>query len=452
MISMRSLFLIKLAFLVALLPFRSLALSQSDPSYWNMNRALSGVTQSAMEARGFTASDPRYFGTTKAMGQTAITSASSAAGLAAGAGMVTLAGATAPAWASVLLVATVSAVVGFGVNLALNGLVNWLFRGDKKIDETVGAGSVDSSNGITAGGQGWRASDNVNFIWGGDYTAVGNQARYNIAARGGQAASFQPATCTQTSTYQASCGSVVVSLLSAAPGTCPPGSFWMANACSVYGFAAGGNYTAQTLQQAIDRIPASERSKPLNPQIVANVANQLWQQAASQPGYQGLPYPVSNPITAAEAQTWQSANAGYWPTVGDFVSPVATADTGAYSMVTNPTATTPTPATGTSPTSVNPSTQAQINLGEDPGVGKPTLEGTPTAQQILAPITGLLPDLRSLTVPAHTSACPQPVLSLWGKSMTVTAHCELTEANKGVIQAGMALAWALLALFIVLSA
>lgn len=449
---MRKLLIWKLCLLVAFIPFRSWGLSQSDPSYWNMNRALSGVTQSAIQSRGFSASDPRIYGTLQGMGQIGLATASGAAGAAAGAGAVTLAGLTAPAWGSVVLFAAVSAVVGYTVNLAINGLVGWLFRSDQKIDESVAAGSVDPSNGITAGGQGWRASDNVNFIWGGDYTAVGNQARYNIAVRGGQGASFQPATCTQTSSYQATCGSVGVSLQSGAPGTCPSGSFWMGNSCSVYGYSVGGTYNAQTLQQAIDRISASERNKPLNPQLVAAVANQLWRQAAAVPGYQGIPYPMSNPITAAEAQTWQTANASTWPTVSDFVSPISTADPGAYSLPVDPKASTVTPATGANPGTSNASTQPQINLGSDPGIGQPTLEATPTAAQILAPILGLLPDLRSFNAGTHTSVCPRSTLSLFGQTQTMESHCTLLDNNKAVIQAAMAVSWALLALFIILSA
>lgn len=438
---------------MALMPLRSWALTQADPSYWNMNRALSGVTQQAIQARGFAATDPRIYGTLQGMGSAAISTASTAAGVAGGAGVVTLAGLTAPAWGSVVLFATVSAVIGFGVNLALNGLVNWLFRSDKKIDANVTAGSVDPSGGITAGGSAWRASDNVNYLYGGDYTAVGNQARYNIAARANQTGTFTAATCTLNTSSQATCGTITVTLQpSGAPGTCPSGQFWVVNTCTFYGYAAGGAFTALTLQQAIDKLTAAERAKPLNPQLVAAVANQLWQQAASVPGYQGLPYPQANPITTAEAQTWQTTNPSTWPTVGDFVSPVATSETGAYSMPVNPTSSTVTPATGTNPSTSNPSTQAQINLGADPGIGTPTLEGTPTAAQILAPILGLLPELRSFNTGTHTAVCPRPTLNLFGGTQVMEAHCTLLDNNKAVIQTAMAVSWALMALFIILSA
>lgn len=450
---MRKLIIWKLCLLMALMPLRPWALSQSDASYWNMNRALSGVTQEAIQARGFAPTDPRIHGTLQGMGSAAIGTASTAAGVVGGAGVVTLAGLTAPAWASVVLFATVSAVIGFGVNLALNGLVNWLFRSDKKIDANAAAASVDPSGGITAGGSTWRASDNVNWIYGGDFSAVGNQARYNIALRSNQTANFSPVTCTQNSPTLASCGSISVAFQpDGAPGTCPAGHFWILGSCSSYGFAAGGSYSAQTLQQAVDRLSAAERAKPLNPQLVAAVANQLWQQAASVPGYQGLPYPQSNPITTAEAQAWQTAHADKWPTVGDFVSPVATGEPGAYSMPVNATSSTVNPATGTNPNTSNPSTQPQINIGPDPGIGAPTLEATPTAAQILEPILGLMPELRAFNAGSHTSVCPRPTLHLFGETQTMEAHCILLEDNKAVIQAAMALAWALLALLIILSA
>jgi len=52
---------------------------------------------------------------------------------------------------------------------------------------------------------------------------------------------------------------------------------------------------------AVADVPELERIKPLNPLIVADIADAMWRQAAAAPGYAGIPYDAANPITAADA-------------------------------------------------------------------------------------------------------------------------------------------------------
>jgi hypothetical protein len=100
----------------------------------------------------------------------------------------------------------------------------------------------------------------------------------------------------------------------------------------------------------------------------------------------------------------------------------------------------------------NPGSGAQVNLGPDPGIGSPSLEQTPTAAQILAPILGMLPDLRNYGMPAHTAQCPEPSITLFDSTVTVTAHCQLAEQFRPQIYVTFVLAFTLAALFIVLTA
>ncbi|MBR7964689.1 hypothetical protein KDW41_30460, partial [Burkholderia vietnamiensis] len=88
----------------------------------------------------------------------------------------------------------------------------------------------------------------------------------------------------------------------------------------------------------------------------------------------------------------------------------------------------------------------------NPGVAAPTLETIPTAAQILAPILGLLPDLKSFGVPAHIGQCTQPSITLFGRVYTVTSHCTLAEQLRPQIYTTFVLAFSLAALFIVLTA
>jgi hypothetical protein len=210
-----------------------------------------------------------------------------------------------------------------------------------------------------------------------------------------------------------------------------------------------------TPQQAVSALSQADLDKKLNPAVLAALANRAWQQAASQPGYDGLPYPQSNPITSAEVSTWTNANPQYAPSVRDFVSPnpTTTANPQPWALPTNPTATTTTPATTPNANTVNPaSANPQQNLGSDPATGAPQLEATPTAQQILQPVLNLVPTLRNFSASPHAGTCPKPSFSIVGKSITMEAHCTLIDNNKAVMQAAMAFAWAAIALFIILSA
>lgn len=87
----------------------------------------------------------------------------------------------------------------------------------------------------------------------------------------------------------------------------------------------------------------------------------------------------------------------------------------------------------------------------DPGVGAPTLEQPPTAQQIANPILQLAPNLRGFQATSKTGVCPRPTIELYGAHV-LDAHCKLIEDNKPVLQMAMTFAWTALALFIVLSA
>jgi hypothetical protein len=242
---------------------------------------------------------------------------------------------------------------------------------------------------------------------------------------------------------------------SGAPTSCNPGSFYLENSgCQPYAAVQGVNITGATPQQAVTTLPQSELNKPLNPAVVAALANRAWQQAASQPGYDGLPYLQSNPITAPEVQRWIDNNPTFAPRVGDFVSPnpVTSSQPNPWGLPSNPTQSVTTPVSPVNPNVTNPAAQNPLtNLGSDPGIGSPTLETPPTAQQILDPVLNMLPGHRTFTASSHQGTCPKPTINLYG-SHVMDAHCTLIDQNKGVIQGAMTFAWAVIALFIILSA
>ena len=474
--SLQRLFIIKLCICILWLPLHGIAATTlvfdtrgniigsyvegSASSYAKMQSTLSGVYYKKAGDMGYSPVADASGGSKWAPSVTATINGVSAVagGTAATVAGVLLAGATAPGWVGVAIAAGISTVIGYAVTMAVNGAMNWLFRSDQKIDESSATiVEVDPSNGIASEGTYWAASDAVTILYGGDGPAVARQARYNIQKRGGQT---NPASvaCTQPDATHWLCGGTQATFAgSGAPGNCAKGSFYTANTstCSPYVFPQPGAVAPKTgvdLQTAIADLSMADKEKPLNPAIVAAIANQLWKQAAGQPGYAGLPYSYSNAITPGDVSTWQAANPGEYPTVGEFVSPQT--GTAPWTMPVSGSPVGASNGTQTQPTgTVNPaSSSAQINLGPDPSVGSPQIETTPTAAQILAPILGLMPELRTFNTGTHTAVCPRPTLNLFGETQTMEAHCTLLDGNKTVVQAAMALAWALLALLIILSA
>lgn len=437
------------------------ALPKPDPQPERVNRAISGVLQQGMQRRGFAANDHRFMNTVARVGP-----GLSKAALGGAAAAVTVGAVTAPAWATVAIAAGIGTVVTYAVSLGLDaivGLVNWYFRDDGLIDQSSEAEKQrDPSAGVTAGLPAWRiqmpvAPGVTREAWGGDGLALAREAfdswyRFNGSTK-------PDLECKVSSDgRRAYCGAIAAAYVNNGPSqSCAQGSYLLVGeGCLAYSFPIENvveDKTGVTPQEAIDNLPEEVLDEGLNPEIIAALANRAWQQAATDPNYDGLPFPQSNPLTAADALPWIQANPDLAPTVRDFVSPNPTTNSSSnpWSLPANPASPAPTPAQPNQHT-VNPGAGNPItNLGPDPGIGAPTLEAIPTAQQIAQPILDMMPDLRGYTPSSHTGECPRPTIELYGTHV-LDAHCILIDDNKAIIQAAMLLAWALIALFIVLSA
>lgn len=236
------------------------------------------------------------------------------------------------------------------------------------------------------------------------------------------------------------------------PGTCPSGSSWstLTFQClppptvTVTQTKTG---TPQDLANGTFSINDGIGASPLNPQIVADLANKAWQQAAAKPGYTGVPYSIYDPVSswdvAQSYSTQNNPNGDIYPTVQDSLSPVG-APGSVISININPDPATSTAGSGSS----------VVDLGPDPAIVAPVLESTPTASQILSPLLNLMPDLKSFVVPSHAAACPRPSASIWGQTLTLSGHCDLLDdpAIHDSLYAVMALVWTMVGLFIVLRA
>lgn len=254
-------------------------------------------------------------------------------------------------------------------------------------------------------------------------------------------------------------------------GNSQPESEWYASEHQFYMYANPFKVSATYKGKIGDIVPqlsATELAKPADASTIAMLANNLWQQAASQPGYEGLPYSVSDPVTVADAQAVQVANPTTWPTNADLVAPVspgagqAVVINPVYNPVTNPNPNptpdpTPTPVGTTNVNvvntpNVNVANQVKIDWGADPGVMSPSLETTPTASAILSPLTSLMPSLRNFVVPSHSSVCPKPTFNVFNKAIVMDSHCTVLDGVKPTLFAVMAFVWIMLGTLIVLRA
>lgn len=400
-----------------------------------MQNAASGVIQSKMQSRGFAANDPRYGATLNAVSATAGTVAGTAA-------VVVLGAVSAPAWLTVAASAGLATVV----TLAVGGLVEWAF-GDSP-DYTVTGPLAPAPDGVyfhwTSGSPsaayfpytqaGFDSACAVLYTvpWNGTYSRrsdgwIGSPTnRCNVAT-----------TYNNWSTFfneQLSIGTI------SSVSSLPAGAV-----------VATATTSPATLPDAISALPASELAKPASHELVAAMINELVRDAASTSGYAGVPMPLDDPVTAADVAAWAAANPASYPTLGDVVAPQPAANDPWKLPVSSEPVSTQDPALNPG-TSVNPSTEPLANLGADPGIGSPTLEATPTASAILAPVLGLMPSLRTFVMPSHSAVCPAPSGDFLGTPFTLDGHCALLEGVRPTLSLVMAAVWLMVSTLVVLRA
>jgi hypothetical protein len=220
------------------------------------------------------------------------------------------------------------------------------------------------------------------------------------------------------------------------------------------------------LDSALSALSPEAKAQPVSDAVIAKIVDTAWKNAASQPNYQGLPYSVTQPVTASDVATWRAENPTSVPTLGDLLMPAN--NPGTSTVPISPTVVA-SPVTGPMPTpppttsndvnvintpNVNVVNNVKVDLGPDPGVGAPNLESTPTATSILQPLLNLMPDLKNYAVPTHSSECPKASISipLFDKTFSLDAHCTLAEDLRTPIYTMMVMVWTLSSVFIILAA
>lgn len=295
------------------------------------------------------------------------------------------------------------------------------------------------NGGISGGSQGGLCSgvSGVSVFWQANANGTSQtlMETRTISQWDGQTGAYVPQTSTQAATWW-----------SVGPGVAP---------------ISGGD-----LSTIYPQLSASSLSQPLDPSTLAQLTNQTWQQAAQLPGYQGLPYSVTQPIGSQDVQPWALANPTAVPNISDLFRPAT--DPSVSTVTISPTvqpgdASAPSAGSGVSTSpgnnvnvvntpNVNVVNKVSVDLGADPGIGSPSLEATPTISMILSPLLNLLPDLKHWAVPSHSAVCPEPSFTVLGHSFTLSAQCDLAESNRSAIYSAFAAMFTLAALIIVLRA
>ncbi|RZI43726.1 hypothetical protein EGT07_08130 [Herbaspirillum sp. HC18] len=444
------------AVLPSLLLCAHLHAATPGPYDGKVNGAISGILYNKLSAMGFGGQANLYDATAMAVIGTFGAALLQSYGSAAVASGSVLAGAPV-LWLPALGGLAVGASAGVGLYLAANGLTNWLFKPDGTVSTSVSSGALVGGMSARFSNCGIGAS-----IWGGSVTAIGGACFPLIQAAMASAKSFACNDSNGWCSVYDSGGSYIVVQFQAVSGTVPAG----VNCGSGIYNASNGSCSALPLSaptsiaSAIASIPQSDTGKPLNPQILAGAVNQAWQNAAAKPGYQGIPYDPTVPVTVSDVAAWQAAHATDYPTVQSAIAPIAPGAVAPFagtvsvpsSAATSGTGTETVTGTGVGVQPVDVVNKVSVDLGADPGITFPGLEAIPTTPQILDPLFSLLPSLRTYSVPDHTATCPTATLNLFNGTQSFDAHCNLLEQVHGIVAACMLAVWALVSLRVTLSA
>lgn len=443
------------------------------------NQAIGSSAMQNVQRRGFAANDPRVANTLKGISKQATLEIAAASTNVRVLTAVRTGAKTPGHWA-------VKIASGVGTYLAFDAGLSWLFNDDGSITYTSVAPDPYSGLGDSSV-KAWQAryfSDYIStgWVYGASIKNAVEGLHLHAAAVGADGTGFQTTYCSATQAGRAyTCNvsytvksngakSNITATVIVAEGldlqtSCPDGYKTDSSTCFKMNPTQlpGGGTVTGSFGQAQANLPSNAS---VSHSEIAGIANNYWQKAAVQPGYEGVPYDFANPITAADVQAGLAANPAASARAVDWLSPSPTVnpDT-AFDTATNPLSPpsfSPAPNAGgstlTSPTpSPSPETvpKTQVDLGPDPGIGYPGLEATPTHSEILAPIINLFPTLKGWKMPAHDAVCPTfsfsvPFLS--SHTYLIDMHCTLLEEHKRVLYNIAMLCWLVIALRIFLTA
>lgn len=201
--------------------------------------------------------------------------------------------------------------------------------------------------------------------------------------------------------------------------------------------------TRYSLNDAVSRLQPVDLSSRADPELLAALANKIWQQAAQQPDYQGAPYDVNNPVTVQDIEADIASGLYPWPTVADLLT--LTVATGQTAPQLDPAAQPVEQPAGQPSTTV-------VDLGPDPATPAPGLEAAPTGSTIVSHVMGLMPSFSAFQIPSHAAECSMPSFDFFGTQVTMTSACDLIEGQRALLSTLFTAIWGVSALVFVLRA
>ncbi|HBR2077608.1 TPA: hypothetical protein L9M72_001230 [Klebsiella quasipneumoniae subsp. quasipneumoniae] len=214
------------------------------------------------------------------------------------------------------------------------------------------------------------------------------------------------------------------------------GSIVTVDRTASYTVLPNASYDSSITPQSADITAEQEetaKNTPLNPQRLADVANALLLDAASQSDYAGIPISSSNPLVTAQDFTDALTAVGRTqPTNAEWTTPwedLETTDTG-----------------------------TDTGGGTDSGSGsetatEPTLDSPPDGKTILSPLLNIFPaDWGNFSVGSRDAVCPVGEFEIWDKNFVIDSHCGLIEQNRELIKIIFLIVWAFSAFRRVMSA
>ncbi|MBC4423914.1 hypothetical protein [Klebsiella variicola] len=333
------------------------------------------------------------------------------------------------------------------------GAITWAGLGSALLDLGDEIFGVDQSAGVSSGGSAdngrkfyvGAGSGGTKPYFSGDYPESLIYSAYRYQSSNGLLPCNSASGCTYSAGFSVlssstgSSGSTTYQIQYQNSYSTSSGSTVTVDRTASYTVLPNASYDSSITPQSADITAEQEetaKNTPLNPQRLADVANALLLDAASQSDYAGIPVSSSNPLVTAQDFTDALTAVGRTqPTNAEWTTPwedlETTSDTG----------------TGT-----------DTGGGTDSGSGsetatEPTLDSPPDGKTILSPLLNIFPaDWGNFSVGSRDAACPVAEFEIWDKNFVIDSHCGLIEQNRELIKIIFLIVWAFSAFRRVMSA
>jgi hypothetical protein len=217
----------------------------------------------------------------------------------------------------------------------------------------------------------------------------------------------------------------------------------------------GSPSTFESADALNDRLGTHQRNQPLTDESIAKLADAAWADAASKPGYLGIPYTNLDPVSADDVHEYLINHTR--PTIGDLLRPAVAPGTDAVPIGEQ--------GTGTGNAGglikdvnvvnvpdVNILNKIKLDLGEAPFIlPKSDLDVVPFAD-FYEPFIKAVYDPNKLIPITFAGECPKPVIEVFGSSLVLDAHCLFIDVYAPVIAFVLSVVYSYVALTVLLSA